>query len=309
MLSSGLEPSLYFVSWIPRKSVRRARCLSLEWMLTLLAVVQFALEVSVTRSVPISVPRTEDSSLPRLPALPFEAVQPSNRCNSGGPKVEVGSKRGPSLTAKSQYTHIREVLWLLLVKMKSFMSGSLGYQLEFWCAADTALGQSGKNLAWGDSTFGAGADHSPPSAQYMENKINNVKLRSVSIFRNQVILYGDLPKNKENVIYLSNHQCTVDWIIADMLAIRQNALGHVRYVLKDGLKWLPLYGWYFSQHGGVYVKRSAKFNEKEMREKLRAQMKAETPMYLVIFPEGTRYNPEIPKVIADSQSFAEKEGT
>ncbi|XP_010559400.1 PREDICTED: 1-acyl-sn-glycerol-3-phosphate acyltransferase epsilon [Haliaeetus leucocephalus] len=123
-----------------------------------------------------------------------------------------------------------------------------------------------------------------------------------------VILYGDLPKNKENVIYLSNHQCTVDWIIADMLAIRQNALGHVRYVLKDGLKWLPLYGWYFSQHGGVYVKRSAKFNEKEMREKLRAQMKAETPMYLVIFPEGTRYNPEIPKVIADSQSFAEKEG-
>lgn len=32
-----------------------------------------------------------------------------------------------------------------------------------------------------------------------------------------------------------------------MLAIRQSALGHVRYVLKDGLKWLPLYGWYFSQ--------------------------------------------------------------
>uniref|UniRef100_A0A8C3KZM2 1-acylglycerol-3-phosphate O-acyltransferase 5 n=1 Tax=Chrysolophus pictus TaxID=9089 RepID=A0A8C3KZM2_CHRPC len=98
------------------------------------------------------------------------------------------------------------------------------------------------------------------------------------IYITLVIIYGDLPKNKENIIYLSNHQCTVDWIIADMLAIRQNALGHVRYVLKDGLKWLPLYGWYFSQ------------------------------MYLVIFPEGTRYNPEIPKVIADSQSFAEKEG-
>lgn len=40
---------------------------------------------------------------------------------------------------------------------------------------------------------------------------------------------------------------SADWIIADMLAIRQSALGHVRYVLKDGLKWLPLYGWYFSQ--------------------------------------------------------------
>ncbi|XP_009953865.1 PREDICTED: LOW QUALITY PROTEIN: 1-acyl-sn-glycerol-3-phosphate acyltransferase epsilon [Leptosomus discolor] len=74
------------------------------------------------------------------------------------------------------------------------------------------------------------------------------------------------------------------------------------------LKYLILFFFFFSVHGGVYVKRSAKFNEKEMREKLRAQMKAETPMYLVIFPEGTRYNPEIPKVIADSQSFAEKEG-
>ncbi|XP_030411434.1 1-acyl-sn-glycerol-3-phosphate acyltransferase epsilon isoform X2 [Gopherus evgoodei] len=62
------------------------------------------------------------------------------------------------------------------------------------------------------------------------------------------------------------------------------------------------------QHGGIYVKRSARFNEKEMRNKLQAQVKAETPMYLVIFPEGTRYNPEMPKVIADSQLFADKEG-
>ncbi|KAM4770671.1 1-acyl-sn-glycerol-3-phosphate acyltransferase epsilon [Rhinophrynus dorsalis] len=123
----------------------------------------------------------------------------------------------------------------------------------------------------------------------------------------QVIIYGDLPK-KENIIYLSNHQCTVDWIVADMMAVQQNALGHVRYVLKDGLKFLPLYGWYFSQHGGIYVKRSAKFNEKKMRDKLLSQIKAETQMYLVIFPEGTRYNPDIPKVIAASQEFALKEG-
>ncbi|XP_058033216.1 1-acyl-sn-glycerol-3-phosphate acyltransferase epsilon-like [Ahaetulla prasina] len=124
----------------------------------------------------------------------------------------------------------------------------------------------------------------------------------------QIILYGDLPKNKENVVCISNHQSTVDWIIADMLAIRQNALGHIRYVLKDRLKWLPLYGWYFSQHGGVYVKRRARFNEKKMRNKLHIQMKAKTPMYLVIFPEGTRYSPERPKVIADSQAYADKEG-
>ncbi|NXC15402.1 PLCE acyltransferase, partial [Corythaeola cristata] len=124
----------------------------------------------------------------------------------------------------------------------------------------------------------------------------------------QIIIYGDLPKNKENVIYLSNHQCTVDWIIADMLAVRQNALGHVRYVLKDGLKWLPLYGWYFSQvspftFSMLFVGQIYKMYFPSIYDTC-----WEDAMYLVIFPEGTRYNPEIPKVIADSQSFAEKEG-
>ncbi|XP_015360141.1 1-acyl-sn-glycerol-3-phosphate acyltransferase epsilon isoform X3 [Marmota monax] len=120
----------------------------------------------------------------------------------------------------------------------------------------------------------------------------------------QILLYGDLPKNKENIIYLANHQSTVDWVVADILAIRQNALGHVRYVLKDRLKWLPLYGCYFSQHGGIYVKRSAKFNERDMRRKLRSYVDAGTPMYLVIFPEGTRYNPGQTKLLSASQTFA-----
>ncbi|KAF6731523.1 1-acyl-sn-glycerol-3-phosphate acyltransferase epsilon [Oryzias melastigma] len=62
------------------------------------------------------------------------------------------------------------------------------------------------------------------------------------------------------------------------------------------------------EHGGIYVKRSAKFNEKAMRKKLLNQTQTGTPMYLVIFPEGTRYNPEIKSVIADSQAFAKKQG-
>lgn len=45
----------------------------------------------------------------------------------------------------------------------------------------------------------------------------------------------------------------VDWIVADMLAARQDALGHVRYVLKDNLKWLPLYGFYFAQVTSVFA--------------------------------------------------------
>lgn len=38
-----------------------------------------------------------------------------------------------------------------------------------------------------------------------------------------------------------------DWAVADMLALRQGSLGNLRYMLKEELKWLPLYGWYFAQ--------------------------------------------------------------
>lgn len=121
----------------------------------------------------------------------------------------------------------------------------------------------------------------------------------------QILIYGDLPKNKENIIYLANHRSTVDWIVADILAMQQDAVGHVRYVLKEGLKWLPLYGYYFSQHGGIYVKRSAKFDEGRMRGTLRSYVDTGAPMYLVIFPEGTRYTP---KVLSASQAFAAQRG-
>ena len=39
----------------------------------------------------------------------------------------------------------------------------------------------------------------------------------------------------------------MDWIVSDFLAIRQGSLGRLRYILKNGLKYLPLYGFYFAQ--------------------------------------------------------------
>lgn len=187
------------------------------------------------------------------------------------------------------------------------------YSLRYWLPATFMLGTAPAYLlSWGAWRF---LSTVLPANLYhkLDDRLYCIYQSMVLFFFEnytgvEVVVYGDIPKKKENIVYLSNHQCTVDWIIADMLAIRQNALGHVRYVLKDGLKWLPLYGWYFSQHGGVYVKRSKKFNENAMKKKLFTQTECGAPMYLVIFPEGTRYNPELKNVIAESQSFAAKEG-
>lgn len=49
---------------------------------------------------------------------------------------------------------------------------------------------------------------------------------------------------KKNFVHFS---LIVDWIIVNMLAVQQGSLGHIRYILKNELKWIPLYGFYFQQ--------------------------------------------------------------
>eukprot|EP00112_Aurelia_sp_Birch-Aquarium-sp1_P009284 Seg205.15 transcript_id=Seg205.15/GoldUCD/mRNA.D3Y31 product="1-acyl-sn-glycerol-3-phosphate acyltransferase epsilon" protein_id=Seg205.15/GoldUCD/D3Y31 len=96
----------------------------------------------------------------------------------------------------------------------------------------------------------------------------------------KIIFYGDpLPLDKkENVVYISNHQCAVDWVVTDMMAIRQGVLGRIRYVLKSGLRYLPLYGCYFAQHGCVYVRRGGKKNDEWIRRRMHHFIKNKTPL-------------------------------
>ncbi|CAG5123175.1 unnamed protein product, partial [Candidula unifasciata] len=65
----------------------------------------------------------------------------------------------------------------------------------------------------------------------------------------ELLFYGDLSavqelQDGENCLYMSNHQTTMDWVLASCVAVRRGSLGRVRYVLKDGLKFLPFYGVY-----------------------------------------------------------------
>jgi len=129
----------------------------------------------------------------------------------------------------------------------------------------------------------------------------------------QVKIYGDFEAVKylrkgENAIYISNHQCTADWVVAESLALRRGSLGRVRFVLKDGLRFLPFYGFYLGMHGSLFVKRAGKFNDAKANAFLARCNKDKKPMWFVLFPEGTRINPELPTTIAKSQQFSKDQG-
>ncbi|XP_029204601.2 1-acyl-sn-glycerol-3-phosphate acyltransferase epsilon-like [Acropora muricata] len=126
----------------------------------------------------------------------------------------------------------------------------------------------------------------------------------------EVIFYGDpIPWDKqENAIILCNHQSSVDWIVSDFLGIRQGSLGRLRYILKSGLKYLPLYGFYFAQRSCIFVKRSGAKDRGHIARKLEEMKERNMPIWLVIFPEGTRYNVNNKKMIEESQNFAAEQG-
>ncbi|XP_076320039.1 1-acyl-sn-glycerol-3-phosphate acyltransferase epsilon-like isoform X2 [Tachypleus tridentatus] len=146
----------------------------------------------------------------------------------------------------------------------------------------------------------------------------------------EVVLHGDgedILRRKERVLYLSNHQSTMDWIVVHMLAERQGSLGHVRYIMKNSLQAVPLYGFYFYEnkcfpvsqllpvlshksflkHGCIYVKRG-NFNQLKMMKDLKYLKHNRIPTWLVIFPEGTRFNPSLPQLLERSHKVAEDQG-
>ncbi|UJR34931.1 hypothetical protein I4U23_027707 [Adineta vaga] len=121
--------------------------------------------------------------------------------------------------------------------------------------------------------------------------------------------YKEIFEKKENILYLSNHQSSVDWIVTNMLAIHQGSLGHIRYVLKNDLKYIPFYGFYFQQHGCIYVHRNDKGDLNRLEKGMKQVIHNGLPIWLVIFPEGTRYNPiNNQNAIQKSKIFAEEKG-
>lgn len=147
--------------------------------------------------------------------------------------------------------------------------------------------------------------------QWGDDKLYSLYQRLVLFFfetctRVEVVLYGDafdVLKKRESVLYLANHQSTVDWIVANMVSVRCGSLGHLRYVMKDTLQMIPLYGYYFFAHGCIYVKRG-KFKQWKMVNALDYLRDPKIPTWLVVFPEGTRYYPAQPKIIEKSEQYA-----
>eukprot|EP00036_Acanthoecidae_sp_10tr_P004571 CAMPEP_0182938170 /NCGR_PEP_ID=MMETSP0105_2-20130417/43399_1 /TAXON_ID=81532 ORGANISM="Acanthoeca-like sp., Strain 10tr" /NCGR_SAMPLE_ID=MMETSP0105_2 /ASSEMBLY_ACC=CAM_ASM_000205 /LENGTH=144 /DNA_ID=CAMNT_0025077451 /DNA_START=31 /DNA_END=462 /DNA_ORIENTATION=+ len=105
----------------------------------------------------------------------------------------------------------------------------------------------------------------------------------------------------------------MDWFIAVLLAGEVGGSGRLRYMLKDTLTMLPLFGWAFWLHGCIYVSRAAGPWDRRpataLLQKTRWLDSARIPFWFVVFPEGTRYNPvRYPWQLQESAAAAASRG-
>ena len=106
----------------------------------------------------------------------------------------------------------------------------------------------------------------------------------------QFSFHGDEPAD-EDVVCIMNHQCTTDWFLMDILGDMVGAIGRVQYLLKSALRLLPFYGWYFEQHGCIYVNRDWQQDRVTLQNSLQHICDTKRPAWITIFPEGTRFQP------------------
>lgn len=126
-----------------------------------------------------------------------------------------------------------------------------------------------------------------------------------AIHGSRIHVTGDDLPMRENVVCFSNHQQMADIPFLMMLARSKDRLGDMKWIVKKGLKHVPGVGWGMSFLDCVYVDRNWTSDEEHIMKTFAVLREEKVPVWLMIFPEGTRIKPQ---KIKASQEYALKRG-
>eukprot|EP00242_Pyramimonas_sp_CCMP2087_P015687 CAMPEP_0198205796 /NCGR_PEP_ID=MMETSP1445-20131203/9329_1 /TAXON_ID=36898 /ORGANISM="Pyramimonas sp., Strain CCMP2087" /LENGTH=300 /DNA_ID=CAMNT_0043878235 /DNA_START=193 /DNA_END=1095 /DNA_ORIENTATION=- len=108
----------------------------------------------------------------------------------------------------------------------------------------------------------------------------------------KVKLYGELPEaSGSKVLVLSNHKCDLDYtyLWSAIARVDPRRVGLFKAVLKGGLKYCAPFSWGFKASGFLFLKRNFESDRSHIKQWAEAMRRDAVPMYLVLYPEGTRF--------------------
>lgn len=109
----------------------------------------------------------------------------------------------------------------------------------------------------------------------------------------------------EHAVILMNHHYELDWLYGWMVGDRSHVLGNCRVYVKKMLKYVPVIGWAWRLSDIVFLERNWEKDKDNLAVKLNELLDYPSPVWILLFPEGTRFSEEKHKA---SQEFAESRG-
>ncbi|KAL8926011.1 MAG: hypothetical protein Q9208_003152 [Pyrenodesmia sp. 3 TL-2023] len=118
---------------------------------------------------------------------------------------------------------------------------------------------------------------------------------------------GNLLSNfPERLILIANHQIYTDWLYLWWHGYTNGMHGRIYVVLKESLRRIPVIGWGMQFSQFIFLKRNWEKDKDRLAEHLQKLNKdASSPMWLMLFPEGTNLHPVTRK---SSKKWADKTG-
>ena len=119
-------------------------------------------------------------------------------------------------------------------------------------------------------------------------------------------MQGDLLCNfPDRLILIANHQIYTDWLYLWWIAYTNGLHGRLYIVLKESLRRIPVIGWGMQFSQFIFMKRNWEQDKPNMAKHLQKLNKSSSPMWLLLFPEGTNLAPSTRK---NSKKWAAKNG-
>jgi Acyltransferase/Acyltransferase C-terminus len=117
---------------------------------------------------------------------------------------------------------------------------------------------------------------------------------------------GDLLCNfPDRLVLIANHQIYTDWLYLWWIAYTNGMHGRLYIVLKESLRRIPIIGWGMQFSQFIFMKRNWEQDKPNMAKHLQKLNQSSSPMWLLLFPEGTNLAPSTRKT---SKKWAAQNG-
>jgi len=97
---------------------------------------------------------------------------------------------------------------------------------------------------------------------------------------------------KDHAIILMNHHYELDWLFGWMVGDRAGLLGNCRVYAKAMIQYVPVLGWAWTMSDTVFLERKWERDEAVLRAGLEELQDYPHPVWVLLFPEGTRKTEE-----------------